>query len=95
VTHDHVRGDAVGGEHPGHRDVRGEHRRLGDLGLQQLLLELRDGGGVGGVDEDVRRQRPAQDRGHHRSASANVAATIGSMWRSSSIMLTYCEPWPV
>ena len=29
------------------------------------------------------------------SASAKVRATIGSFARSSSSMLTYCEPWPV
>ncbi len=33
-----------------------QHRRLGDLGLQQLLLEFGDGRRVVGVDEDVRRR---------------------------------------
>ena len=29
------------------------------------------------------------------SASSNVAATIGSVRRSSASMFAYCEPWPV
>ena len=45
--------DAVGGEQAGQRDVGGEHGRLGDLGLQQLLLEPGDRFRVVGVGEDV------------------------------------------
>ena len=64
VAHHHVGVHAVGGEQPGQREVGREHGRLGDLGLQQLLLQRRDGFGVVAVDEDVGGQRAPEQRGH-------------------------------
>ncbi len=64
VTHHHVRPDAVRGEQPGERQVAGHHGRLGDLGLQKLLLELGDRVLVVLVDEDVAGQRLAEQRRH-------------------------------
>ncbi len=66
VPHHHVRVHPVGAEQTADRGVGGEHRRLGDLGLQEFLFELSDCGGVVTVDEDVRRQRTPEQRGHHR-----------------------------
>jgi hypothetical protein len=64
VAHDDVGGDAVRGEEPGEGDVGRQHRGLGDLGLQQLLLEPGDGAGVGLVDEDELGERLAQQWRH-------------------------------
>ena len=41
VAHHHVGLDAVRGEQAGEREVGGQHGRLGDLGLLELLFELR------------------------------------------------------
>ena len=64
VPHDHVRLDAVGGQHPGERQIGRQDGGLGDLGLQELLLQLPNGLVVTGVDEDERRQWAAQQRRH-------------------------------
>ena len=65
VAHHHVGAHAVGGQQATDAGVGGEHRRLGDLGLQQLLFELRHRLRVVAVDEDVRAERAAEQRGHH------------------------------
>ena len=67
VSHDHVGGDPVGGHQPGEGQVGGQHRRLGDGGLAEIVLGLFDTGGILAVDEDEVAQRPsAEERGHHR-----------------------------
>ena len=70
VAHHHVGPDAIGGEQPLQRQIGGEQRRLRDLGLAQVLLELSDGRLVGGVDEDVGAERTPEQRRHHRVGAA-------------------------
>ena len=53
VAHHHVRAHAVRVEHPGQGQIGGQHRRLGDLGLHELLFQPLRGGLVGAVGEDV------------------------------------------
>ena len=96
VAHHHVGLDAVGGEQPGEGEVGGQHGRLGDLGLQQLLLEPRRPRPGRCVDEDVVGQRPAEQRRHDPvGLGERLAPRSARVARSSSSMLTYCEPWPV
>ena len=64
VPHHHVGAHAVGGEQAVEARVGRQHGWLGDLGLEQLLLELTDGRGVVTVDEDVGRERPSEQRRH-------------------------------
>jgi hypothetical protein len=64
VAHDHVGTQVVAAEKPGEGEIGREDRRLGDLGAGQLLLQGAHGVGVALVDEDVRRQRPAEHRRH-------------------------------
>ena len=64
VAHHHVRAHAVRVEQAGQRQVGGQHRRLGDLGLHELLFEPLRGGLVGVVREDVLGQRLAEQRRH-------------------------------
>ena len=65
VPHHHVGMHTVRTEESADARVGGEHGRLGDLGLQQLLLELRDGSRVVAVDEDVGAEWASQQRRHH------------------------------
>ena len=65
VTHHEVGLDAVGGEQPGEREIDGQHGGLGDLGAAQIRFGGGDGVGVAGIDEEIGRQRPAEQRGHH------------------------------
>ena len=65
VSHHHVGLHSVRGEQSADARIGREDGGLGDLGLQQLLLELSDRVGIVTVDEDVRRQRAAQQWGHH------------------------------
>ena len=65
VPHHHVGVHAVRGEQPTDGGVGRQHRGLGDLSLEQLLLELGDGRGIVAVDEDVRRQRTTEQWRHH------------------------------
>ena len=65
VAHHHVRAHAVRVEHAGQRQVGGQHRRLGDLGLHELLFEPLGGGLVGVVREDVFGQRLTEQWRHH------------------------------
>ena len=64
VAHHEVGHDAVGGEQPGEGEVDRQHGGLGDLGLAQVRLGRGDGVGVGGVDEQVGRERAADQRRH-------------------------------
>ena len=96
VAHHHVGRDAVGGEQAGERGVGGEHRRLRDRGLAQILLGARRPRAGSTASTKMKSLSGLPSSGViTRSASANTAATIGSRRRSSASMLTYCEPWPV
>ncbi len=64
VPHHHVGVDAVGLEQPHQCPVDGEYRRLGDLGLHQLLVGLGDGSVVVGIDEDDVGERSTDQRFH-------------------------------
>ena len=62
VAHHHVRPHAVCLEQPGQGQIRGQHRRLGDLGLHELLFQPLRGGLIGAVGEDVVGERFTQQR---------------------------------
>ena len=64
VPHHHVRLDAVCGQESGQCYVDGEHCGLGYLGLHQIELGGSHRSGVIAIDEDVVRQRFAEDRSH-------------------------------
>ena len=65
VADDHVGFDAVGSQQFGEGEVGGEHGRLGDLGLTEILLGRGHGSGVVAVDEHVRAEWLGQHRCHH------------------------------
>ena len=64
VSHGHVGLDAVSGQQPGQRQIGGQHGRLSDRGLAQILFGLGDGVGVGLVDEDELAERLAEQGRH-------------------------------
>ena len=59
----------------------------------QLRLGLRPSSGATKMMSDS--ARPSSSGRMIASASSNVAATTGSVRRSSASMFAYCEPWPV
>ena len=65
VSHRHVGLDAVSGQQPRQRKIDGQHGRLRDRGLAQIVFGLGDGVGVSLVDEDELAERLAQQRSHH------------------------------
>ena len=64
VTHHHVGRDAVRPEQSTERGIDREHRRLGHLGLPQVVVGGRHRLVVVGIDEDERGQRAAEQRRH-------------------------------
>ena len=69
VAHRHVGLDAVGGEETRESEIDGQHGRLRDGGLAQIVISLRDGNGIGLVGislvhEDKVGQRLAEQRRH-------------------------------
>ena len=65
MSHGHVGLDAVSGQEPGQRQVGGQHGRLRDRGLAQIVFGFGDGIGVGLVNEDEFAERLAEQRRHH------------------------------
>ena len=87
--------DAVGVQQPGQCQVDGEHSGLSNLRLAQIFFSFRDGVRVVWSTKMNSLSGLPSSGVMMRSASAKSSATIGSAARSGSIMLTYCEPWPV
>ena len=97
VAHHEVGLDPVGRQQAGQRDVDGQHGRLGDLRLAQLLLGRRDRVGVGRVDEDdVAQRAPVEQRAHDPvGLGEGLRDDRLGLHAGSASMFAYWEPWPV
>ena len=66
VTHHQIGLEPVIGEQPANGLVHRQHGRLGDLRLHQVQVGLADGAGILRIDEQIGRQRSAEDGLHDR-----------------------------
>ena len=65
VPHGHIGPYAVSIQQTGEGQIGGEHRRLGNRGLAQVLFGARHCAGIRRIDKDVLAQRLAEEGRHH------------------------------